>query len=116
LKVVFTFLDSVPLATDVRVTSVELEPRFVQWLAAIGLEEGSTVRILRRAILGGPLHVRTTAGAELAIHRSLARAIRVEPVAATGGVAADSRGPSVRRATPASEPELELAPVSQSTA
>lgn len=113
---VFTFLDGVPLGTDVRVTGVDLEPALVRWLQAIGLEEGTTVRVLRRAIWGGPLHVRTSNGGELAIHRALARAIRIDATSLgteAAGVEA-ARGPSVRKAEP--EVSIDLAPVSQSTA
>lgn len=90
-------LDAVPLQTDARVTAVELEPEFARWLAAVGLEEGAIVRVLRRAVFGGPLHIKSSTGAEFAIHRSLARSIRVECLALTN-VASAAQGPSVHKA------------------
>ena len=41
--------------------------RDAAWLRAIGLGEGATVTVLRRAPLGGPLHLRVSNGAELAV-------------------------------------------------
>lgn len=48
------------------------------WLRAVGLSEGMTVTVLRKAPLGGPLHVRVSGGAELAVDRELARHIEVQ--------------------------------------
>jgi len=47
-------------------------------LRAMGLLEGQPVRVLRRAPLGGPLHVRV-GESSFAIGRSLAQAVRVGP-------------------------------------
>jgi ferrous iron transport protein A len=52
--------------------------REAAWLRAIGLGEGKTVTLLRRAPFGGPLHVRVSGGAELAVDRDLARKVEVE--------------------------------------
>ncbi len=60
------------------VVAIDLEPRESDWLRAVGLFEGVRVTLLRRAPLGGPLHLRTSSGAELAVDRQLARAVAVE--------------------------------------
>ena len=62
----------------VRVARVDLEPETASWLAAVGLERGEEVTLLRRAILGGPLHLRIARGGELAVARDVARHVVVE--------------------------------------
>lgn len=62
----------------VRIASIDLDGDAAAWLGAVGLHEGEELVVLRRAALGGPLHVRTGAGGEFAIARELARAITVE--------------------------------------
>lgn len=59
------------------ITSLRLSEREAAWLRAIGLSEGSTVTLLRRAPLGGPLHVRVSGGVELAVDRHLALLVDV---------------------------------------
>jgi len=59
------------------VVRVALAEEAATYLRAVGVEEGVKVTILRRAPLGGPLHVRTSSGAELALDRELARWIEV---------------------------------------
>lgn len=54
-----------------------MEERDAVWLRAIGLGEGETVTVLRKAPLGGPLHVRVSGGAELAVDRELAAKVEV---------------------------------------
>lgn len=68
--------------TDRRVTieRIELEGEAGAWLAAVGLHEGEELRVLRRAALGGPLHVRTSSGGEFAVAREVAAQIRVRAV------------------------------------
>ncbi len=56
----------------VRITSVEL--------GAVGLHEGEELLVLRRAVLGGPLHVRTGGGGEFAVAREVAGRIVVVPI------------------------------------
>lgn len=63
-----------------RVCAVELPEDDRLWLAAVGLEAGEELSILRAAPLGDPLHVRMQSGAEFALARSLAGAIQVEPI------------------------------------
>lgn len=60
------------------ITALRMAEREAAWLRAIGLGEGNTVTVLRRAPLGGPLHVRVSGGAELAVDRELARLVEVD--------------------------------------
>ena len=62
-----------------RVAAISLEAREVEWLRAVGIAEGTRVTLLRRAPLGGPVHLRTGSGAEFAVDRELAGAVMVEP-------------------------------------
>ena len=58
--------------------NVDLPPDTAAWLAAVGLECGEEVTLLRRAILGGPLHIRLERGGELAVARDVAARVMVE--------------------------------------
>jgi ferrous iron transport protein A len=60
-----------------RITSVSLEGAAAAWLGAVGLHEGEELTVLRRAALGGPLHVRCHSGGEFAVGRDVARQIEV---------------------------------------
>jgi ferrous iron transport protein A len=60
-----------------RVSALALAEREASWLRAVGLGEGVEVTELRRAPFGGPLHLRTGAGAELAVDLALARHVEV---------------------------------------
>lgn len=60
-----------------RVERVALSHDAAAYLRAVGIEEGVRIKVLRRAPFGGPLHVRTSSGAELAIDRELAGRIEV---------------------------------------
>lgn len=64
-----------------RIARADLEDEIAQWLAAVGLAEGEEVIVLRRAALGGPLHVRLASGGEFAVAREVALRITVEAVA-----------------------------------
>jgi ferrous iron transport protein A len=64
-----------------RITRVELEDDVAAWLGAVGLTAGDELVVLRRAALGGPLHVRTASGGEFAVARELAAKIAVEAAA-----------------------------------
>lgn len=59
------------------ISKIDLEQEDAAWLSAVGLHEGEVVIVLRRAALGGPLHVRTASGGEFAVDRELARHIAV---------------------------------------
>ncbi|MBX3210076.1 MAG: ferrous iron transport protein A [Labilithrix sp.] len=67
-----------------RIVAVRLEAGATDWLAAVGLHEGEEVVVLRRAALGGPLHVRTSSGGEFAVARELAEHLEVAPASETG--------------------------------
>lgn len=60
-----------------RILELEVERDAKGWLDAVGLHEGEEIVVLRRAVLGGPLHVRTSAGGEFAVARELAAHIVV---------------------------------------
>jgi ferrous iron transport protein A len=72
-------LASVAIGDSVSVRAVRLEAAEAEWLRAMGIFEGQRVTLLRRALFGGPLHVRTVSGGEFAVDRSLADQIDVEP-------------------------------------
>lgn len=57
------------------IARVELEGEAAAWLGAVGLHDGEELVVLRRAALGGPLHVRTASGGEFAIGREVAEHI-----------------------------------------
>jgi len=60
------------------IASIDLEREDAAWLSAVGLHQGEVVIVLRRAALGGPLHVRTASGGEFAVDRELAKRITVK--------------------------------------
>jgi ferrous iron transport protein A len=64
----------------VRITAIELEGEAAAWIGAVGLHEGEELLVLRRAVLGGPLHVRTGGGGEFAVAREVASKIAVAPL------------------------------------
>lgn len=64
------------------VTSIALPDEEAAWVRAVGIFEGEAVSVLRAALFGGPLHVRTASGGEFAIDRRLALAIVVRPTEA----------------------------------
>lgn len=71
-------LADVATGESVRIAEVELDVETAAWLAAVGLERGEGVTVLRRAILGGPLHLRLARGGELAVARDVAMRVAVE--------------------------------------
>ena len=64
-----------------QIASVELEGEAGAWVAAVGLHEGEELVVLRHALLGGPLHVRTSSGGEFAVAREVAAKITVRAAA-----------------------------------
>jgi ferrous iron transport protein A len=68
-------LADLPPGEEARVADVVAEADLAAWLTALGIGAGERVTVLRRAILGGPLHVRTASGGEFALDARLARAI-----------------------------------------
>jgi Fe2+ transport system protein FeoA len=72
-----TTLASLAVGATAVVCALRLAEREATWLRAVGLYEGVLVTPLRFAPLGGPLHLRTSTGAELAIDLELAQAIEL---------------------------------------
>ena len=72
-----TSLASAAVGQRVRILGARLHEDDAAWLAAVGLHEGEEVIVLRRAALGGPLHVRTSCGGEFAVARELAASLDV---------------------------------------
>lgn len=77
-------LASADTGRRVRIVSVDLDAESTGWLGAVGLHVGEELVVLRRALFGGPLHVRTAAGGEFAVARELARNIGVVTTADAG--------------------------------
>lgn len=75
-------LVSADIGRRVRIASIDLDVESAGWLGAVGLQLGEELVVLRRALFGGPLHVRTSAGGEFAVARELAKHIGVVPAAA----------------------------------
>ncbi len=76
-------LDSAPLAQDMVVVRMDLDEETTRWIGSIGIGEGDKLSVLRKAVLGGPLHVRCARGGEFAIDRSVASHIHVRCVGET---------------------------------
>jgi Fe2+ transport system protein FeoA len=57
------------------IASLELSSDERAWIEAMGLSPGREVTVLRRGVLGGPLHVRLDTGAEFAVDAELARRV-----------------------------------------
>lgn len=78
-------LASAAIGSRIRIVGARLDEADAAWLAAVGLQEGEEVTVLRRAVLGGPLHVRTASGGEFAVARELALRLDVVFVREDGG-------------------------------
>jgi ferrous iron transport protein A len=65
-------LASAAIGSWMRIVGARLDDTDAAWLAAVGLHEGEEIVVLRRAVFGGPLHVRTSSGGEFAVARELA--------------------------------------------
>lgn len=90
-----TSLAQVVVGNRVRITSVRLDQEATAWLAAVGLHEGEELVVLRRAVFGGPLHVRTASGGEFAVARELADYIGIAPVHAVENAKEDPVTPAL---------------------
>jgi Fe2+ transport system protein FeoA len=75
-----TALSSVPEGVSVRVARLDASDNERRLLEAFGVIEGEIVSVLRKAIFGGPFHIRSAAGAEVALAKILVDKIAVEPV------------------------------------
>ena len=73
-------LADVATGERVQIARVDLDGEAAAWIGAVGLSEGEELVVLRRAALGGPLHVRTSSGGEFAVAREVARLITVAVV------------------------------------
>ncbi len=71
-------LASAAIGRPLEIATVDLDGDATAWLAAVGLHDGEELVVLRRAVLGGPIHVRTGSGGEFAVARELAAKIVVE--------------------------------------
>lgn len=71
-------LATLSVGTTAAVKALQLPVREASWLRAVGLFEGVEVTPLRFAPMGGPMHLRTSTGAELAVDLELARSVEVE--------------------------------------
>lgn len=71
-------LAALPLGVVARIVSIVTDTATRHYLMAVGLREGDTAEVLRRAIFGGPLHIRAECGAEFALAKALAEQVRVE--------------------------------------
>jgi len=79
-----TGLDLLAVGCEAVVASLATSPEESVVLRSMGLEEGQSVRVLRRAPGGDPLHVRLSGGGEFAVALPVARSIRVRPVDGAG--------------------------------
>ena len=77
-------LSDIPRGSEVHVVALALEEDLAAWLRAVGIGEGDTLTVLRRAAFGGPIHVRTSSGGEFALNRSLALSIHIRRVTEGG--------------------------------
>jgi Fe2+ transport system protein FeoA len=71
-------LATLAVGSTAPVRALRMAERQASWLRAVGLYEGVLVTPLRFAPLSGPLHLRTSTGAELAIDLELAREVDVD--------------------------------------
>ncbi len=78
-------LDSLPLGTRARISAVDwslLADAEGQRLRAMGLDEGTTVSVAHRGVLGGHDPIAISVGRmTVALRRAHARAMTVEPAA-----------------------------------
>ena len=72
-----TLLADAAIGSHVRIARVDLEGEAAAWISAVGLNEREGLVVLRRAVFGGPIHVRTASGGEFAVAREVARKISV---------------------------------------
>jgi Fe2+ transport system protein FeoA len=75
-------LSEAKIGVRLRIAFIHLDAESAAWLRAVGLCAGEEFFVLRRATLGGPLHLRMLSGGEFAVARELASNITVEARAA----------------------------------
>lgn len=76
-------LSGVAVGESAIVVKLLLEEDVAGWLRAVGISEGERVTVLRWAVFGGPIHLRTSSGGEFALHRSLAASVMIRKIART---------------------------------
>jgi ferrous iron transport protein A len=74
-----TPLSSLSAGQSARIESLHFNAEFTARLRALGLGEGQTVRVLRQANWGGPLHL-SLGLTEVMLRSSEAHAIQVTPL------------------------------------
>jgi ferrous iron transport protein A len=62
---------------EAKIVRLTLAADAASYLRAVGFAEGVSVRVIRRAAFGGPLHVRTSSGADVALDRELAAGVEL---------------------------------------
>lgn len=70
-------LDQLPDGALGTIVSMDLPSEALRYIASMGIAPGRELRVLRRAVWGGPLHVRLDTGAEFALDREIARSVTV---------------------------------------
>ena len=75
-------LDQLPVGGTAVVLSLQGEPLLRERLAELGFTRGTPVRVVRKAPLGDPLHVRVRSGS-FAVRADEARCVEVSPESAS---------------------------------
>jgi ferrous iron transport protein A len=90
-------LASARIGQRVRIVSANLDADLAAWIHAVGISPGEEVEVLRRATLGGPLHVRTSSGGEFAVAREIAARLQVIEVPPQAGPQAEGPKTAVQK-------------------
>jgi ferrous iron transport protein A len=77
----FTPLSSLHSGQSARIESLHFNVEFSARLRALGVDAGKTVRVLRQASWGGPMHL-ALGMTEVMLRRSDARSVMVSPLQA----------------------------------
>ncbi|MDP3276617.1 MAG: FeoA family protein [Deltaproteobacteria bacterium] len=72
-------LDELTLAVPMVIDSIATDASIEARLYALGVRVGESVEVLRRAPLGGAVHVRFASGLELAMDAAIAACVTVRP-------------------------------------
>ena len=71
-------LESLPCGQSARIEALTVESDLHARLSALGLRHGKWIQVVRRAVLGGPLHVRVGT-TEIILRRKEAAQIQLSP-------------------------------------
>lgn len=74
-------LESLPCGQSACIEDLAVESELHARLSALGLRHGKWIQVIRRAVLGGPLHVRVGT-TDIILRRKEAAQIRVSPAVA----------------------------------